>query len=136
MSAIVINNAEFMISEQHRLTICELNLKAGQCWSFVGANGSGKTALAKALAGELTLLKGDVENHFTHIEWVSFEQLQALADREREQDESDFLDYQDTGRSARQIILEQGGDEAQLSVLARRFAISHLLDRSFQILST
>lgn len=135
-SAICMTNAEFFISDQHRLTIPKLHIAAGQCWSFVGANGSGKTALARALAGELTCLNGEVENSFKHIEWVSFEQLQALADREREQDESDFLDYQDTGRSARQIMLEQGGDDAELAVLAERFGISALLDRSFQALST
>lgn len=140
MTAIRIENAEFIISDQHRLTIAQLDIQVGQCWSFVGANGSGKTALARALAGELKLasnqVSAQVENSFNAIEWVSFEQLQALADREREQDESDFLDYQDAGRTARQIMLEQGGDEAQLIALAARFGISGLLDRSFQILST
>ena len=136
MTAISMHNAEFVISDQQRLTISGLQIQPGQCWSFVGANGSGKTALARALAGELKLHSGDVKNSFNAIQWVSFEQLQALADREREQDDSDFLDYQDTGRSARDIILEQGGDAGQLSPLAAQFGISELLDRSFQILST
>ncbi|ART79434.1 molybdate ABC transporter ATP-binding protein ModF [Oceanisphaera avium] len=136
MSAINMSDAKFFISDKQILSIANLKIEQGQCWSFVGANGSGKTALARALAGELTLMQGTAENSFKSIEWVSFEQLQALADREREQDESDFLDYQDTGRSARELILELGASDGELSELAHRFGIRALLDRSFQVLST
>ncbi len=136
MTAIRISNADFSIGEHHRLAIRQLELGAGQCWSFVGANGSGKTALARALAGELTLLSGDADNGFERIEWVSFEQLQQLMDREREEDESDLLDYEDQGHSARQIMLEEGGDAVLLDSLATRFGIQSLLDRGFRFLST
>lgn len=136
MTAICIRDGQFAISEQQRLNIKQLEILTGQCWSFVGANGSGKTALARALAGELSLLSGTVENGFQHIEWVSFEQLQKLADREREQDESDLLDYEDQGHSAREIMLEQGGCVTELAALATRFGISELLDRGFRYLST
>ena len=136
MTAIRISNADFFISEHHRLSIKALELDAGQCWSFVGANGSGKTALARALAGELKQLSGEADNRFKRIEWVSFEQLQQLADREREEDESDLLDYEDQGHSARQIMLEAGGDATQLAQLAERFGITALLDRGFRFLST
>lgn len=136
MTAICIRDAHFTISEQHRLTIKQLDLQAGQCWSFVGANGSGKTALARVLAQELKLLEGTANNSFKHIEWVSFEQLQQLADREREEDESDLLDYEDQGHTAQQIMLEQGGCVAELSALAERFGITALLNRGFRYLST
>lgn len=136
MPAININQAVFAISDQATLQIPQLTLRAGQCWSFVGANGSGKTALARVLAKELPLVAGEMSNDFTAIEWVSFEQLQALADRERAADDSDFLDYEDQGSSAREIILEQRGDLAQLTTLAERFGITDLLDRGFRYLST
>lgn len=136
MSAICIKDARFAISERHQLHIPELNLEQGQCWTFVGANGSGKTALARALAGELKRTQGEAEYGFASTEWVSFEQLQQLADREREQDESDLLDAQDDGHSARQIMLEGGHDAGELAELAERFGISPLLDRGFKYLST
>src|SRR5699024_7423881 len=136
MPAIDINQAVFAISDQATLRIPKLTLKAGQCWSFVGANGSGKTALARVLANELPLVEGEVSNSFTAIEWVAFEQLQALIDRERAADDSDFLDYEDQGSTAREIILEQGGELAPLTALAERFGITDLLDRGFRYLST
>lgn len=136
MTAICIRDAHFAISEQHSLRIKQLELHAGQCWSIVGANGSGKTALARALAGELRLLQGESQNGFTRTEWVSFEQLQQLADREWEEDESDLLDYEDQGHTARQIMQEQGGDPGELAALAERFGITALLDRGFRYLST
>ncbi|WMC12025.1 molybdate ABC transporter ATP-binding protein ModF [Oceanimonas pelagia] len=136
MSAICIKDARFAISDRHQLHIPELSLAGGQCWAFVGANGSGKTALARALAGELKCLEGQAGHHFSRVEWVSFEQLQQLADRERDEDESDLLDVQDDGHSARQIILEGGNDKARLEALAARFGITALLDRGFKYLST
>lgn len=136
MTAICIQDAQFAISEQHCLSIQQLELHAGQCWSFVGANGSGKTSLARALAKELTSTSGAVENNFQRIEWVSFEQLQTLADREREQDDSDLQDHVDHGHTARQIIQEQPVNDTELLALAERFGISTLLDRAFRYLST
>ncbi|MGO1616943.1 MAG: ATP-binding cassette domain-containing protein, partial [Oceanisphaera sp.] len=136
MTAICIQDAQFAISEQNHLSIQQLELHAGQCWSFVGANGSGKTSLARALAKELTSTSGAVENNFQRIEWVSFEQLQTLADREREQDDSDLQDHVDHGHTARQIIQEQPVNDTELVALAERFGISTLLGRGFRYLST
>ncbi|PSJ48067.1 molybdate ABC transporter ATP-binding protein ModF [Zobellella endophytica] len=136
MSSIRIRDARFVISERHQLAIPRLELDAGQCWTFVGANGSGKTALARALAGELRCVAGEADNRFGRIEWVSFEQLQQLADRERQEDESDLLDYEDQGHSARQIILEGGGEASRLAALAGSFGLTGLLERGFKYLST
>lgn len=136
MTAIHLQDALFPLSDRLDLKVPALRLAAGQCWAFVGANGSGKTALARALAGELAPRQGRAENGFERTQWVSFEQLQQLTDREREEDQSDLLDYQDPGHSARDIILERGGSPERLAALARGFGIAGLLDRGFKYLST
>lgn len=134
--AIIIRGADFAITDQRRLHIPELELQRGQCWAFVGANGSGKTALAQVLAGELKCVSGLAEHHFQRVEWVSFEQQQRLAEREREEDESDFLDYEDQGHTALDIILEGESHTEQLSALVERLGIGNLLSRGFKYLST
>lgn len=76
MSSLQISQGTFRLGDTRTLSIDHLTLQSGESWAFVGANGSGKSALAKALAGELTLLKGDRQSNFSRITRLSFEQLQ------------------------------------------------------------
>jgi molybdate transport system ATP-binding protein len=59
-----------------------------QNWAMVGANGSGKTLLARAIAGELPVMKGEIQYAFNlpagaipedFVVLLSFEQQKALA---------------------------------------------------------
>lgn len=59
MSSFHISQGTFRLSDTRILTLPDLTLRAGESWAFVGTNGSGKSALARALAGELTQLKGE-----------------------------------------------------------------------------
>ncbi|GAA3531265.1 molybdate ABC transporter ATP-binding protein ModF [Zobellella aerophila] len=136
MASINIRDAQFAITDRRQLRIPELALLTGQCWAFVGANGSGKTALAQVLAGELHRVSGVMENRFRRVEWVSFEQQQRLAEREREEDQSDYLDYEDQGHTAQEIMLEGASDPSALPGLAAGFGLSGLLSRGFKYLST
>jgi molybdate transport system ATP-binding protein len=62
---IIANFARHVSPERYKnLKIDHLSVAAGESWAFVGSNGSGKSALARALAGELTLLSGQRESHF------------------------------------------------------------------------
>lgn len=58
MSELQISQGCFRLSDTQTLILPALHIQAGDCWAFVGANGSGKSALAKALSGELALLEG------------------------------------------------------------------------------
>uniref|UniRef100_UPI00112F0AB1 ATP-binding cassette domain-containing protein n=1 Tax=Salmonella enterica TaxID=28901 RepID=UPI00112F0AB1 len=53
MSSLQISQGTFRLSDTKTLHLDSLTLNAGDSWAFVGANGSGKSALARALAGEL-----------------------------------------------------------------------------------
>ena len=62
-----IKNAVFKISDFRTFTIESLSINDGNIVAFVGRNGSGKSVLAKALAGDQPLLSGEVINQFNSI---------------------------------------------------------------------
>lgn len=138
MSLLHISQGTFRLSDTRTLAISDLTLRTGESWAFVGTNGSGKSALARALAGELTLLKGTRESTFTRVTRLSFEQLQKLVSDEWQRNNTDLLSpgEEDTGRTTAQIIQEEVKDPARCADLAARFGISGLLDRRFKYLST
>lgn len=91
MSSLQILQGTFRLSDTKTLQLHQLNLNAGDSWAFVGSNGSGKSALARALAGELPLLKGERQSQFSHITRLSFEQLQKLVSDEWLRNNTDML---------------------------------------------
>ncbi|MEB5977933.1 molybdate ABC transporter ATP-binding protein ModF [Enterobacter vonholyi] len=138
MSSLHISQGTFRLSDTRTLTIADLTLRAGESWAFVGTNGSGKSALARALAGELNLLKGEYQSDFTRLTRLSFEQLQKLVSDEWQRNNTDLLSpgEEDTGRTTAEIIQDEVKDPARCRRLAERFGITPLLDRRFKYLST
>ncbi|PIJ48736.1 molybdate ABC transporter ATP-binding protein ModF [Erwinia sp. OLTSP20] len=138
MSSLQISQGTFRLSDTRVLTLDHLDIHAGDSWAFVGANGSGKSSLARALSGELPPLTGTVINHFCRPARLSFEQLQQLVSEEWQRNNTDLLSAgeEDTGRSAGEIIQEDVQDTERCARLATEFGISHLLTRRFKYLST
>ena len=138
MSSLHISQGTFRLSDTRTLTIADLTIRAGESWAFVGTNGSGKSALARALAGELPLLKGECRGDFTRLTRLSFEQLQKLVSDEWQRNNTDLLSpgEDDTGRTTAEIIQDEIKDPARCQRLAERFGITALLNRRFKYLST
>ena len=138
MSSLQISQGTFRLSDTKTLKIEQLTLRAGESWAFVGSNGSGKSALARALAGELPLLSGTRTCQFTRITRLSFEQLQKLVSEEWQRNNTDLLSpgEDDTGRTTAEIIQDEVKNATRCAALADRFGISHLLERRFKYLST
>lgn len=138
MSVLHISQGTFRLSDTRTLQVAELRLNAGESWAFVGTNGSGKSALARALAGELTLLKGERHCPLTRVTRLSFEQLQKLVSDEWQRNNTDLQGpgEDDTGRTTAEIIQDEINDPARCAELAAQFGISGLLDRRFKYLST
>ncbi|EGQ5319067.1 molybdate ABC transporter ATP-binding protein ModF [Enterobacter asburiae] len=138
MSSLHISQGTFRLSDTRTLTIADLTIRAGESWVFVGTNGSGKSALARALAGELPLLKGECQGDFTRLTRLSFEQLQKLVSDEWQRNNTDLLSpgEEDTGRTTAEIIQDEVKDPARCQRLAERFGITALLNRRFKYLST
>ncbi len=133
-----ISQCTFHLSDIRSLHIGELVIQPGDSWAFVGANGSGKSALARALSGVIAPQKGTLNNGFQRPALLSFELLHQLVSEEWQRNNTDMLspDEDDTGRTAAEIIQDTVKDPTRCSVLARRFGIEHLLDRRFKYLST
>ena len=138
MSLLQILQGTFRLSDTKTLQLPQLTLNAGDSWAFVGSNGSGKSALARALAGELPLLKGERQSQFSHITRLSFEQLQKLVSDEWQRNNTDMLGpgEDDTGRTTAEIIQDEVKDAPRCMQLAQQFGITALLDRRFKYLST
>jgi molybdate transport system ATP-binding protein len=138
MSSLQISQGTFRLSDTKTLSISDLTIRAGESWAFVGSNGSGKSVLARALSGELTLLSGQRESQFTRTTRLSFEQLQKLVSDEWQRNNTDLLSpgEEDTGRTTAEIIQDEVQDAARCEALADRFGIRPLLDRRFKYLST
>ena len=133
-----IENTIYKISDFRVFTIESLTINAGDIVAFVGRNGSGKSVLAKALAGDQTVLSGKVINHFKSIAHISFEHLQKIIDDEWKRNNTDMLSDKedDTGLTTAEIIQEYNQDQALCENLALQFGIADLLNRRFKYLST
>ena len=138
MASLQISQGIFHLSDTRALSLNDLTLNSGESWAFVGANGSGKSSLARALSGEITAGKGSVTQDFQRRTRLSLEQLQKLVTQEWERNNTDLLSEgeDDTGRTAAQIIQDEVKDEARCQMLAQQFGITYLLDRRFKYLST
>ncbi len=138
MASLHISQGVFRLSDTRTLTLSDLRIQQGESWAFVGSNGSGKSALARALASELVQLQGESQSDFNNIVRLSFEQLQKLVEEEWQRNNTDLLspDEDDTGRTAADIIQEQVKDPQRCTSLAAQFGITKLLDRRFKYLST
>lgn len=125
MSSLQILQGTFRLSDTKTLQLPQLTLNAGDSWAFVGSNGSGKSALARALAGELPLLKGERQSQFSHITRLSFEQLQKLVSDEWQRNNTDMLGpgEDDTGRTTAEIIQDEVKDAPRCMQLAQQFGI-------------
>ncbi|MFU9139173.1 molybdate ABC transporter ATP-binding protein ModF [Erwinia tasmaniensis] len=138
MTSLHISQGTFHLSATRTLSLPALTLAAGESWAFVGANGSGKSSLARALSGELSIARGEYLNSFARPTRLSLEQLQKLVSEEWQRNNTDLLsaDEDDTGRTSAEIIQETVRDASRCQHLAGLFGITHLLDRRFKYLST
>lgn len=110
----------------------ELSLKIlpGQSWGIVGRNGSGKSGLAMQIA------EADGSS-FSRRALVSFESEDALLEREIREDDSEFLDKQDPGRSVAELIEEvKRADSPAIGPLVEELGMTDYLHRGFRLLST
>ncbi|MDC9596426.1 molybdate ABC transporter ATP-binding protein ModF [Xenorhabdus anantnagensis] len=138
MSELQITQGSFRLSDTRTLRLPSLKIISEENWAFVGANGSGKSSLARALSDELIQLAGERHCSFHTPIRLSFEQLQKLIDEEWQRNNTDLLSEgeEDTGRTAADIIQLHHKDNELCLELSEYFGIKDLLSRRFKYLST
>jgi molybdate transport system ATP-binding protein len=123
-------------------------IRQGEQWAVLGPNASGKTALVRAIIGQLPCAAGRIRRYvgrdrsgrdgYDGIGYVSFELHRQLLDREVSRDLSRFASGRETDfGTARQTILEgaPGAEAAELDRVAELLGIQPLLGRPMRFLS-
>ena len=100
---------------------------------LLGANGSGKSALAAAMAGEGELISGSRPS-VPEVSLVSFEVQRALIEAERDKDDSDITDEVFAGTPVAEFLAQ--GDRELTNRLVEGFSLTDKLNRGFRQLST
>lgn len=121
-------------------------IKTGQHWAVVGANGAGKTSLVRALAGEIPVVRGTIERHYPETDreavgFVSFERHREFIGREDRRDDARFFGgTPDARTTVEQLVRGSSGAEnhrtGDVGRVAGMLGIAHLLDRGIRFLST
>jgi molybdate transport system ATP-binding protein len=121
-------------------------IQEGQQWAVLGPNASGKTALARAICGELPCSAGRIHryvggNGYDGIGFVSFELHRRLMARDASHDLSRFVSlasgHEYSLTTAGQIIQEGllSPDLIHFNQVTKLFGIDGLLDRPLRVLS-
>jgi molybdate transport system ATP-binding protein len=120
-------------------------IKTNQQWAILGPNGSGKSSLARALTGDMPVVRGTITHNCQRpprdsIGYVSLELQQRLIEREEGQDEARFFSGGiGTFIKARQTILSTANntdtEDVDLDRIVSLLDINYLLDRSIRYLS-
>ena len=133
---IVFHEATLRFNESFALRDIDWRLEPGQVWAILGGGGSGKSALAAAVAGAGELLSGRREGVVARPGLVSLQTQAELIERERLRDDSDLTDEVSPGTPAGEMLDEVCKDPELRSKLVRLFRLESLLDRGFRKLSS
>ncbi|CAH0990598.1 ABC transporter ATP-binding protein ModF [Sinobacterium norvegicum] len=126
---------EAVFDGDFHLSIDNWSIDSGQHWAIIGANGSGKSALAALFEGEGELVSGEVSGLCElNIASVSLEQQRQLIEQQYLLDDADSVAELNGGRSVDELIVSD--DSEYRLQLIEQFSLQPLLSRGFRKLST
>lgn len=127
------DQAHFKVSKTLEVVIPKLQLHGHSLVVLIGQNGSGKSVIARALAGELPLTAGTCPEHL-HAELVSFEKQQKLFEDDYNFRNSDTLSQEEEqGILVKSLFSDSDLKSLNEAIIA--FGIAPLLERPIRTLS-
>ncbi len=117
MLEIEFKRATIRFNETFSLADIKWRIEPGEIWAITGANGSGKSALAAALAGVGEITAGSVSGIPSNVGVVSLEAQAELIERERDRDDSDITDKISEGTPVAEMLDELSVNPGLLSRL-------------------
>ena len=142
---ITLKNATLRVYNRLILPDTSWEIKTGQHWAVIGPNGAGKTSLARALIGDVPVVRGSIRRHDPQpqrqwIGYVSFELHRAMIAREENRDHARHFsgnidDMTTAGEVIRAAASPGGPDRPDFHRIVGGLQIQHLLDRGIRYLS-
>ncbi|MEJ6780882.1 MAG: molybdate ABC transporter ATP-binding protein ModF [Akkermansiaceae bacterium] len=114
----------------------KFTIQSGQSWGVIGGNGSGKSTFANILVGAVDLSDQQRQTDFQKILKVSFEDERGLLEREIYEDDSEYLDKVDQGRSTYELITEHLEEGVDIEFIIEAMQLGAFLQTGFRLLST
>ena len=135
-SLIHLNNTSASKSSKLIVGINSLHIQSGEHWAVIGGNGSGKSTLSRMLTGDIDLMEQQRATTCKNIVSISFEVEQQLLEREIREDDSEFIDKVDQGRTTLELISEHLDPAVNIGDLIEVMRLERFLHTGFRLLST
>ena len=136
MTTVTLSQLSVQFDQHFTLQSVDWQIAPGQHWVIVGANGSGKSALAATLVGAGDITGGSMTGLPEKVAIASFEAQAELIEAERKKDDADILDVITEGTPVRELLNERCEDFELQSELISAFNLGKLLDQGFRKLSS
>ncbi len=137
---ITLDRVTLRVGDKMLLPGTSWEIKSGENWAILGPNGSGKTALARAVKGDIPHVRGrlirhDPEAEGKRIGYISFELQEEILAREELHDEERSFSGRGHELTAGELLGVNEADPAALERLTEILELGPLLGRGFRSLS-
>lgn len=118
------------------LSVPQWTIRSGEHWAVFETHGNVGSLLGDLLCGELKADEGQLQKPHSGIAQVSLAEQQRLLELEQANNDSEFLDRIDFGRTVEQLVSEFSDNPDVVEQLIQELDLLHLRERGFRQLST